>query len=183
MTSNSIHKSMRILFAITLIICSLGANAQEQKIGYAEWDYIFSLMPEYKKIDSDMKAHGAQLEAQMKAKYQDYESKLTAYQNLPATTPDAIRADKERELQGLQEAIQKFQQDAETSVRTKQTSLMEPVYTKVGNAIEAVAKENGYTYIINPQMVGGGDILLYSDEKYNISDLVLKKLGITPPAK
>jgi hypothetical protein len=28
--------------------------------------------------------------------------------------------------------------------------------------------------------MGGGDILLYSDEKYNISNLVLKKLGVTP---
>lgn len=27
-------------------------------------------------------------------------------------------------------------------------------------------------------MIGGGDILLFTDEKYNISDLVLKKLGI-----
>ncbi len=182
----STRPSMRILFVIALLACSLGMKAQDQKIGYAEWDYIFSQLPEYKKIDTDLKAHGSQLEAQMKSKYQEYETKLKAYQGMPATTPDAIRADKERELQGLQEAIQKFQQDAETSVRTKQSALMEPVYTKVGKAIEDVAKENGYSFIINPQMVGGGDILLYSDEKYNISLLVLKKLGVTPapaPAK
>jgi outer membrane protein len=29
-------------------------------------------------------------------------------------------------------------------------------------------------------MQNGGDIILYNDEKYNISDLVLKKLGVTP---
>ena len=57
---------------------------------------------------------------------------------------------------------------------------MEPVYKKVGKNIEEVAKENGYTFIINPQTVGGGDILLYSDENYNISNLVLKKMGVTP---
>jgi hypothetical protein len=27
-------------------------------------------------------------------------------------------------------------------------------------------------------MIGGGDVLLFTDEKYNISNLVLKKLGI-----
>jgi hypothetical protein len=42
------------------------------------------------------------------------------------------------------------------------------------------ALENAYTFIINPQSAGGGDILLYSDETYNISNLVLKKLGVTP---
>ena len=30
--------------------------------------------------------------------------------------------------------------------------------------------------------LGGGDVILYNDEKNNISALVLKKLGITPTA-
>jgi outer membrane protein len=99
---------------------------------------------------------------------------------MPATTPDAIRADKERELQGMQESIQKFQQDAQTSLQNKQGALMDPVIKKVGKAIEDTAKENGYAFILNPQTMGGEDVLLYSDEKYDISKLVLKKLGITP---
>jgi outer membrane protein len=177
---------MRIVF-LFLIAFSFSLKAQTtttapQKIGFAEWEYIFNQLPEYKQIENAMKDHGTQLDNQMKAKYQEYDAKLKAYQAMPATTPEAIRADKERELQGLQENFQKFQQDAETSIRNKQTSLMEPVFKKVGTAIEDVAKENGYSFIINPQIIGGGDVLLYSDEKYNISNLVLKKLGITPVA-
>jgi len=57
---------------------------------------------------------------------------------------------------------------------------MGPVFTKVGKAIEDVAKEQGYSFILNPQLIGGGDILLYSDEKFDISDAVLKKMGVTP---
>ena len=180
---------MRALLLIFLGCVSMASYAQTQpqqpvvqKIGYADWDYIFSQLPEYKQIDSELKTFGTQLENQLKSKYQDYETKLKAYQGMPATTPDAIKADKERELGALQESIQKFQQDAQTSLQTKQTSLMEPVFAKVGKAIEAVAVENGYSFIINPQLVGGGDILLYNDEKYNISTLVLKKLGVTAVA-
>lgn len=99
---------------------------------------------------------------------------------MPATTSDVIRADKERELQTMQESLQKFQQDAQASIAKKQNDLMQPVYTKVGKAIEEVAKENGYSFILNPQIGPGSDILLYSDEKYDISDLVLKKMGVTP---
>jgi outer membrane protein len=169
---------MRTLLLIVMCAGALTANAQEiQKIGYADWEYIFSQMPEFKQIDSELKTHGTQLENQLKAKYQDYEAKVKAYQGMPATTPDAIRADKERELTGLQESIQKFQQDAQTSLQNKQTALMDPVFKKVGKAIEEVAKENGYAFILNPQIVGGGDVILYHDEKY---DLVLKKLGVTP---
>ena len=176
---------MRTLFVLLFCSATLFAQAQPtpaQKIGYVDWEYIFSQMPEFKQIENELKTHGSQLENQLKAKSQEFESKYKAYQSMPATTSDIIKADKERELQGMQESIQKFQQDAQGSMQKKQTDLMEPVYTKVGKAIEEVAKENGYSFILSPQIPAGGDILLYSDDKYNISTLVLKKLGITPTA-
>lgn len=170
---------MRTLVILLVCALSLPALAQEQKIGYADWEYIFSQMPEFKQIDADLKTHGAQLETSLKAKMQEYEGKVKAYQAMPATTPEPIRADKEREITMLQENIQKFQQDAQASLQKKQNDLMDPVFKKVGKAIEDVAKENGYSFVINPQIMGGGDVLLYSDEKFNISNLVLKKMGIT----
>jgi outer membrane protein len=58
-------------------------------------------------------------------------------------------------------------------------SAMHGIFEKVGKAIdESVAVENGFSYIINPQMIGGGDVLLYANEKTNIPNLVLKKLGV-----
>jgi len=172
---------MRTLFLLLFCAVAVGAQAQEtQKIGYADWNYIFNQLPEFKQIENELKTHGTQLENQLKAKSQELETKYKAYTQMPATTPEAIRADKERELQGMQESIQKFQQDAQTSLRNKEASLMDPVFKKVGKGIEDVAKEQGYAFIINPQSMDGGDILLYSDHKYNISDLVLKKLGVTP---
>ncbi|HRK54797.1 MAG TPA: OmpH family outer membrane protein [Cyclobacteriaceae bacterium] len=174
---------MRNFLILFLIGCaSVAAHAQTpaQKIGYADWDYIFSQLPEYKQIETEMKTHGDQLQNQLQAKYKDYETKLKAYQAGAATMVDAIRRDKETELTQLQENIQKFQQDAQTSIQNKQDQLMGPVFNKVGKAIEDVAKEQGYSFILNPQLIGGGDILLYSDEKFDISDQVLKKMGVTP---
>lgn len=174
---------MRTALILLLTVFSAATFAQTpvvQKIGYADWDYIFSQMPEYKKIDNELKTHGDQLQAQLKAKYAEYETKLKTYQANGATMVDAVRRDKEAELTQLQENIQKFQQDAQTSLQKKQADLMEPVFAKVSKAVEEVAKENAYSFIINPQLVGGGDVLLYNDEKYNISDLVLKKMGVTP---
>ena len=174
---------MRTLSILFFFLCAGLAQAQTpaaQKIGYADWEYIFNQMPDYKQIDNDMKIHGSQLENQLKAKYTEYQAKLTAFNGLPATTPDAVRSDKQAELTQLGESIQKFQQDAQSSLQKRQTDLMAPVYTKVGKAIGEVAKENGFSFIFNPQMSGGGEVILYRDEKYNISDLVLKKMGITP---
>jgi outer membrane protein len=175
---------MRTLFSIIFSIVAFAGFAQTQpvtqKIGYADWDYIFSQMPEFKQIDSELKAHRTQLESQMEAKNKDFQAKYEAFTKLPATTPDAIRADKQRELESLNESLQKFSEDAQASLQKKRTDLMDPVFKKVGEAIETVAKEQGFSFIINAQSMQGGDILLYSDEKYDISTSVLKKFGITP---
>ncbi|MBS1951973.1 MAG: Outer membrane protein H precursor [Cytophagales bacterium] len=177
---------MRTLLSLILCLTLVAVNAQEhttQKIGYADTDYIMSQMPAVKTIESELKTHSAQLDNQLKAKYEDIQTKYKAYQGMPATTPEAIKADKERELTSLQENFQKFQQEAQSSLQKKQAELLDPIYKKIGAATEEVAKENGYSFIINPHLTNGGDVLLYTDEKFNISDLVLKKMGITPTAQ
>lgn len=174
---------MKYVLLLSAMLVSFTTLAQSsQKIGHADWEYIFSQMPEYKRIETELKAFEAQLQNQLKAKNQEFENKYKAYVGLPTDTPEAIKRDKESELSYLQEGIQKFQQEAQLSMQKKQTELINPVFTKVGKAIEEVALENDFSYIINPQVVGGNDILLFANEKYNISNLVLKKLGITIPA-
>ncbi len=131
------------------------------------------------KLITELKSLQTQLKNQIDAKYQEYQKKLADYQANLNTMIDAVRANTERELVQMQQNIEKLQQDAQTTVQAKQTQLMDPVFKKVGKAIEDVAKENGFTFILS-QQIGGLDVILYGDEKMDISDLVLKKLGVTP---
>ena len=172
-------KNRFLLLAVILFVGTV-VNAQTaMKIGYADVDYILSEMPESKQVESELQAHNTQLQNQLQAKYQEYQQKLQAYQQGAATMVDAVRNEKETELAQLEQRIQKFQQDAQASMQKKSSSLMDPLYAKIGTNIEAVAKENGYTHILNGQ-IGGIDVVLFADEKYDVSDLVLKKMGITP---
>jgi outer membrane protein len=172
---------------VLLVVLGLGAiasyaqTAAAPKIGYADVDYIFSQMPDAKQIDADLKSLQTQLKNQIDSKVQEFQKKLADYNAAiqANTMPDAVRANTERELQQLQQNIEKLQQDAQTNLQTKQTQLMDPVYKKVGKAIEDTAKENGFSFVLN-QQIGGLDVILYGDEKMDISDLVLKKMGVTP---
>jgi outer membrane protein len=170
---------MRLCFLVITLLAGFAAGAQ-QKIGHADWVYIFSQLPEVTKIQIELKGYEAQLQNQLKAKSQEFETKYKGYQELPVNTPEAIKKDKESELAYLRDNIQKFQQDASNSLQKKEQELMVTVFSKVGKAIEEVARENGYSYIFNPQVMGGGDVLLFTDEKDNISNLVLLKMGIKP---
>ena len=172
-------RKLVLLVALGIITFISHAQTATTKVGYADVDYIFSQMPESKQIDAELKSLQTQLKNQIDTKYQDFQKKVADYQANLNTMIDAVRVNTERELQQMQQNIEKLQQDAQTNVQTKQTQLMEPVFKKVGKAIEEVAKENGYTFILS-QQIGGLDVILYGDEKMDVSDLVLKKLGVTP---
>ena len=169
---------------VLLLVLGLGAHLSQAqtasvKIGYADVDYIFSQLPESKAIEAELKSTQAQLKNQIDAKYQEFQKKLADYNANLNTMLEAVRQNTERELTQMQQNIEKLQADAQTSIQTKQTQLMDPVYKKVGKGIEDVAKENGFTFVLN-QQIGGLDVILYGDEKMDISDMVLKKLGVTP---
>lgn len=176
---------MKQKFVLAFVTCFLMAGmtlqAQNVKIGYADVDYILSQMPETKQVESELQSLNTQLQNQLQSKYQEYQQKLQAYQQQASTMVDAIRQEKETELAQLEQRIQKLQTDAQGTVQKKTSELMQPLYSKIGDSIEAVAKANGFTYIINGQ-VGGIDVVLYADEQYDVSDMVLKNMGITPSA-
>lgn len=170
----------KMFFLVVFAIATLSATAQESKIGFADVDYIFSQMPEAKQIDAELQSVQNQLKAQLDKQVKDFQTQLADYQANVNNMLPAIRANTEKELQQKQANIEKLQQDAQTTIQQKQTQLMEPIYNKVGKAIEDVAKENSFTLILN-QQIGGLDVILFGDEKMDVSDLVLKKMGITPP--
>ncbi|MFY0605747.1 MAG: OmpH family outer membrane protein [Cyclobacteriaceae bacterium] len=173
----------RILTVMVILVAFAGQLAAQGglKIGYTNADYVLSLLPEAKQIDAELKAYEKQLQNQIQAKYNDLQTKMADYQTNAASWDDLIRTDKETEIQTLQQGIQKFQQDAEVSMSNKRNKLLKPVYERIGNAIESVAVENSYSHIFSAGSPGF-DVLLYAREEDDVSNLILKKLGITPPA-
>lgn len=178
-------KTLRLALAAALLTAgTLAANtAQAQaplKIGYTSVQYILSQMPESKQIESSLKTYNDQLTAQMKSKVTDYQTKLDAYQKSANTMTDVVKADKEKELTGLQQSIQEFRGSAEQSLQQKQQGLLRPALDKLQKTIDDVATENGYTYVLNSD--GDTPTLLHGPKDGDISEIVLKKMGITPTA-
>ena len=54
--------------------------------------------------------------------------------------------------------------------------ILAPILDEVRNAIAAVAKENGYSYIFDGSP--GVGVLLYADDSTNVTGLVKAKLGL-----
>nr|WP_230688143.1 OmpH family outer membrane protein [Hymenobacter jeongseonensis] len=163
-------------------LAATSAQAQAPlKIGYTDVQYVLAQMPESKQIESDLKAYNSQLEGQLRSKSGELEAKYKAYQQGEATMTDIVKADKQKEMQNMQQSIQEFQRSAEQSLQQKQQTLLKPALDKLQKNIDVVAEENGFTYVFNSDG-GGSPLLLHAPKEGDISDLVLKKMGITPGA-
>jgi len=170
------------LILLLLFLSGIGysqVNEQEQfqKIGYADTQLILSKMPEYNLIRDDLSLDIKQYENEFRAKVADFETKLKIYQQGASAMLDVVRLDRENELQRIQESIQKFQENVQVSLRKKEHELMAPILNKVGRAIDDVAKENGFTFVLNVSP-GNYEIVQFADTTFDISALVLEKLGV-----
>lgn len=179
-------KTVHLTFAAALLVVGSffapAAHAQAPlKIGYTSVEYVLSQMPERKQIESELKTYSGQLEAQLKTKQTDFQTKLEAYNKAGSTMTAVVKADREKELQTLQQGLQEFSATAQQSLQQKQQQLLSPALDKVQKNIDLVANENGYTYILNSD-AGSSPILLHGPKDGDVSDLILKKMGITPTA-
>jgi len=167
-------KNIIKLFVVVLIAgFAMNVQAQNQKIGHVDFQELMSVMPGQEEINKQLESHVAGLETQLQTMQSEYETKITDYQATQATMSEIIRQTKEKEIMDLQQRIEAFNQQAQYEIQNKQVELTEPLIKKAQEAIEAVAKENGFTYIIN----GNEQIILYAGGT-DILPLVKKKLGI-----
>lgn len=179
-------KSLRLTLAAAFLtagtLAAPSARAQAPlKIAYTSVQYVLSQMPESKQIESELKTYSGQLEAQLKSKTTKFQSDVADYQKGAGAMTDIVKADKEKDLSSQQQSIQEFQRSAEQSLQQKQQSLLKPALEKLQKNIDAVADENGFTYVLNSD--GDSPLLLHGPKDGDISDLVLKKMGITPTAR
>ncbi|MEY4539460.1 MAG: hypothetical protein RLZZ306_1217 [Bacteroidota bacterium] len=173
------NKFLIAIFAFVVLATS-NINAQ-QKIGYISLDYILAQMPEAKQVETELTATKTQYDNMYQSKVKDFQAKLADYEKNGTTMADVIKADREKELQGLQGSIEEFRQNSSTSLQKKQAQLLQPLLKKVEENMHAAAKENGYAFVFNYDAgQGTTPIVLHAPDDANISDLILKRMGITP---
>ena len=172
-----------ILLMILGIASTCYVSAQKaMKIGYTSPEYIMYMHPKTKEVESKLAAHQKQYEKLIQEKVTEFQGKYQAYEKGASMMTEIQKADKERELQGLQARIEQLQKDADSDLQKKQVELMQPILDEIQKAIDDVRVENGYTYILSSN-AGGANIILSGPEGDNLTDLILKKIGVTPPAK
>ena len=169
-------KKILTIVAVVMGLMLAGNSTEAQgtgKIGYISLQELIPTMPEYKKADTALNdyqnALGQNFE-DMKREYYEKDSSLNSKDTLKLTK--AQLEIKRREVSELLVKLQGWQQQAQQLYQQKQQELIAPIQKRAVDAVNQVAKENGYTYVLTKEA------LLVSPPAEDILPLVKKKLGI-----
>ncbi len=167
-------KYLAIVGGLLLSIATTSVNAQTLKFGHINSTQLLGMMPETKNADSSLNKFGTSLEAQLKTMTAEYQSKIADFKAKENSMAEPIHTAKMKEISDLEQRIQDFQESAQSSMQKKKEELYSPVIKKAEDAISAIAKEKGYSYVFDTS-VGA---FLYAQESDDITNLVKTKLGL-----
>lgn len=163
-------KKMLLLVAVALFF-GIG-TADAQKYGHVNSGEILEVMPGIDSLQIKLKAFQEDLQTMYESMMTEYQQKKDKFDREVGTMSSAVRQVREKELQDLATRIQEFQANAQEDLEEKQYELAKPFQDAIQDAINKVAKNNGYAYIFDTK------ILLYYGAGDDITPLVKKELGI-----
>ncbi len=169
-------KRILLLFAVSASMLA-AQTATAQKIAHINVDELISLMPETQAAESEMQKYAQQLEKDLEEMQTEAQAK---YQNLLNNQNNwtQLRITKEQEeLEGMAQRIQQYQVQAQQDLQKKQMELMEPIIEKAQNAINGVARDKGYTYVLDSSQSKG--VVIYVEKGEDILPLVKAKMGLS----
>lgn len=165
------------ILAVLMVV--LAGSVQAQKFGYVNSALVLSEMPEMKQLQSSLEAFQKVKQKEGEAKMAAFEQKRTSAEQKKSRGDMTPKEESEvmAELQKLQEELYQFSATAEQEVAEKQQEEMAPILEKVNTAISEVAEESDFQYIFDAQ----SGVILYADESSDVTEAVMKKLGIEMP--
>ena len=169
---NNIIISLSILCIFTLW---LPASAQVS-IAWVNSAAIMEKLPEAQDAQRQLDNYIADWQGELAKMQNEWQRKYEEYNKKKLILTDQQRVDAEKELQDLDKRIieyrtKKFGQNGE--LFTKQNDLMKPIQNKIFKVIQEIAKEEEYDYIFDKS---GETMLMYSNEKYDVTAKVLERL-------
>ena len=138
---------MKKMILMMLMFAPLATFAQ--KFGHINAQEVMSQMPEFIKARGEMEAKAKQMENDLKAMQDELQRKSQEYDKNKSTMNATKQQETETELNTLYQKYQQALQDNQQTLSKEQQEKMQPITTKLVNAIKAVGKAGGYVYIMD----------------------------------
>ena len=167
------------LFIVLLFTVSTSWSQRGQIIAYIDMEYILENVPEYIQAQNTLDSKVAKWRKNLDEQARFIEVLKTDLANEKAILTKDLIEEKEEEITIKQEELRRleslyFGPDGDMFLVRKQ--LVKPIQDQVYNAIQSIAARKKYDFVFEKS---SDLVMLYSNKKYDISDLVLSTIDRT----
>lgn len=165
-------KKIVFLIAAVIIVNFINSIKAQTKTGFISTDELFAIMPETKIADSALVAYQKELSADYAEQEKETNTAIQKFFKDSLLMSPSMKDIKHIELQKRVVDLQKKQEDFNKMLNDQKEKLLQPIREKMLKTIQAVAKENGYTYVAYKEQ------FIVFPAADDLLGLVKKKLGL-----
>ena len=166
----------KILLIAVMAVMSVAASAQSLKWAYVDFNELVMLMPEMDEARATLDENAKTNEEILVAMYEEYQTKMTQYQQKAESWTPAIRESKEREIMEIQSRFEQTQQSLQQEIQLLQQNLQAPIYQKAQDTVNELAKAQGIAFVFEKSS------LLYVDPAQGIDLTPEARTALNIPA-
>lgn len=172
---------MRKILTIALLMAFI-IPVRAQKYACVNTDYILRSMPEYTQALNKVNRYIEEWQQELSNKQQEIDELRQQYQQEAYLLPDNLKQRRQDEIHNKETELRTLQRQrfgAGGDLEQKRAEMLKPVQDRIYNAIERVAREKSYAFVLDKAQSA---TVIYVSEKYDISNQVLELMGIKPGA-
>ena len=150
-----------------------------QKYGYIDSEFILGKMPEYKEAKDRLDKLAERWTKEIEERYEMIKKKKENFLREESLLPSEEKTKREEEIETLESEAMQMQQTrfgVSGDYFQKRQELVKPIQDRVYTAMKKVAKREGYSFVFDKANQSN---LVYAETKFDLSNDVLKELGIT----
>ncbi len=166
----------KLIVGAVMALGIISASAQT-KIGFINTDELISLMPEAAKVNTDLAEYQTSLQQQGQTLQIEADKKRDQYFKDSVTLSASMKEIRRDELVKLYQRLQNYDTEAQEKANQYAQTKIAPIKEKAMDAIKAVAKEKGYSYVLDAST----NVLLVYPPADDLLPVVKAKLGIKDP--
>jgi outer membrane protein len=165
---------------VTALLFTLVVSTQAQKFAYIDTDYILSHVPEFAEAQGELNSLSADWQTEIERKYESVQKLEEAYALEKVLLTEEYRKKREEEIENKRKEAMDMQRQkfgVEGELFNKREELIQPIQDQIFEAIKETASSRGYMVIFDKAKNSN---ILYSNPKHDVSDNVIKKMGLKP---
>lgn len=147
---------MNVIKTIVLVaILTLGFTSvkAQTKVAHINTEALVALMPATKTLKAKLEKLGKTYDNEMKTKEAELKAKFEKYNAEFESQTEATNAERTKEVQMEAKKMEQFKAEAMRDLQKQEQDGLKPILTAAQKAIDEVAAEQGYDYVLNVAML------------------------------